>query len=142
MKKPSTNRYFNSQRLRVTVGVLVLASLVLLLLIWPFQQNRPWKGFKVPDENKAAQLLLAQKLSGPRYFKPGQGAADLPFPFITPATAKQQLARVIQERHLDPADRGKLENLIEQLVELPPSRLVGSERINVLRLNLALDEMP
>jgi K+-transporting ATPase ATPase C chain len=95
----------------------------------------------IPDEKAVAQELLEAKLSGPMYFQLGEPSAELPSPYITPALARAQLERVVNERHLDEAKRERLESLIKELTEPSPSRMVGTERLNVLRLNLALDEI-
>ncbi|RBP47309.1 K+-transporting ATPase C subunit [Roseimicrobium gellanilyticum] len=95
----------------------------------------------IPDEKAAAQELLEAKLSGPGYFQLGEPSAELPSPYITPAQARIQLDRVVGERHLDAAKREQLENLIKELTEPSPSRMVGTERLNALKLNLALDEL-
>jgi K+-transporting ATPase ATPase C chain len=95
----------------------------------------------IPDEKAAAQELLEAKLSGPMYFQLGESSAELPSPYITPAQARAQMDRVIGERHFDAAQREKVEVLIKELTEPSPSRMVGTERLNALRLNLALDEM-
>ncbi|QIF00661.1 potassium-transporting ATPase subunit C [Roseimicrobium sp. ORNL1] len=95
----------------------------------------------IPDEKAVAQELLEAKLSGPKYFQLGESSAELPSPYMTPAQARMQLGRVVNERHLDAVKRERLENLIKELTEPSPSRMVGTERLNALRLNLALDEM-
>jgi hypothetical protein len=95
----------------------------------------------IPDEQAVAQELLEAKLSGPKYFQLGESSAELPSPYITPAQARAQLERIVAERHLDSAKHEKLESLIKELTEPSPSRMVGTERLNALKLNLALDEM-
>jgi K+-transporting ATPase ATPase C chain len=95
----------------------------------------------IPDEKAVAQELLEAKLSGPKYFQLGESSAELPNPYITPAQARAQLERVVAERHLDAAKRERLESLIKELTEPSPSRMVGTERLNALKLNLALDEI-
>ncbi len=95
----------------------------------------------VPDEKAVAQELLEKKLSGPRYFQIGEPAPELPSPYITPSQAKAQLDRVVAERKLDDTERAKVEALIKELTEPSPSRMVGTERLNALQLNLALDEL-
>jgi hypothetical protein len=95
----------------------------------------------IPDEKAVAQELLEAKLSGPRYFQLGDSSAELPGPYITPAQARAQIDRVIAERKLDAGQREKVELIIKELTEPSPSRMVGTERLNVLKLNLAIDEM-
>jgi K+-transporting ATPase c subunit len=95
----------------------------------------------IPDEQAVAQQLLEQKLSGPGYFKIDKATAELPNPYITPAMARAQVERIVTERHLNGVAREKLEAVIGTLTEPSPSRMVGTDRINTLKLNLALDEM-
>jgi len=57
-------------------------------------------------------------------------------PHITPANAHIQAARVAEARHI-PVDQ--VERLIEQHTEGPTFGFLGDPRINLLRLNLALD---
>lgn len=59
-------------------------------------------------------------------------------PDISPAYARLQVARVAAARSL-PADT--VAQLVEQQVEAPMFGLVGEERVNVLKLNLALDAL-
>ena len=95
----------------------------------------------IPDEQAVAQQLLEQKLKGPGYFEIGEPSAELPNPYITPAKARAQVEHIVTERRLDAAGRAKLEELTNTLIEPSPSRMVGTERINALKLNLALDEL-
>lgn len=59
-------------------------------------------------------------------------------PHISPASARLQIARVAAARGL-PVD--KLTTLIEQFVEPPQWGFLGQARVNVLKLNVALDDM-
>ena len=58
-------------------------------------------------------------------------------PDITPAAAMYQVARVSKARHLSP---GVLHQLIEKQSTARQFGLLGEPRVNVLRLNLALDD--
>lgn len=58
-------------------------------------------------------------------------------PHISPAAAKIQVARIANVRHLDPA---KLNSLVDQHIERPIFGL-GTSRVHVLRLNIALDQL-
>lgn len=57
-------------------------------------------------------------------------------PHISPAAAEYQLNRVANARHIDP---GKLRKLIRSHTEDRQWGFLGEPRINVLKLNLALD---
>jgi K+-transporting ATPase ATPase C chain len=59
-------------------------------------------------------------------------------PHLSPAAARFQVARVAAARHL-PEER--VAALVDRCVEAPPGRLLGAPAVNVLRLNLALDEL-
>lgn len=94
------------------------------------------------DEKAAAEALLAAKLAGPRYFSPN--VAD-PAPtgerWIWVDDALSQLPRITAERKLGPDAGEAIRQLIAQLAEPHPYRMVGGQRINLLRLNLSLDEI-
>ena len=59
-------------------------------------------------------------------------------PHISPAAARYQAARVARVRHL-PLE--KVEQLVAQETEMPWLGLLGEARVQVLRLNLALDAL-
>jgi K+-transporting ATPase ATPase C chain len=60
-------------------------------------------------------------------------------PHISPAAALLQVPRVAQARGLKESD---VKVLVESRIEQPTLGLFGAPRVNVLRLNLALDAMP
>ena len=60
-------------------------------------------------------------------------------PDISPAGARVQVARVAKARGLDPR---VVETLVAQATEAPQFGVLGPPRVNVLRLNLALDALP
>ncbi len=59
-------------------------------------------------------------------------------PHISPAAAEYQVSRIARWRKLAPAT---VQNLVQQFIEPPQWRVFGESRVNVLRLNLALDQM-
>ena len=80
---------------------------------------------------------------------PGMTKADIPVdmvtasgsgldPHISVQAAQFQLKRIAEIRGIDP---GKLEQLIADHTESPLMGLFGPEKINVLKLNIALDQL-
>jgi K+-transporting ATPase ATPase C chain len=59
-------------------------------------------------------------------------------PHISPEAARRQIARVATARRLDPA---RLAELVSQTTENAQFGFLGEPRVNVLRLNLALDRL-
>jgi potassium-transporting ATPase KdpC subunit len=59
-------------------------------------------------------------------------------PDISPENARAQVAQVAKARGLD---EGRVRALIEASIERPLLGLIGAPRVNVLRLNLALDQL-
>jgi len=59
-------------------------------------------------------------------------------PHLSPAAARFQIARVAEVRGL-PAQQ--LEDLVARTIEPPQFGFIGEPRVNVLRLNLALDQI-
>ena len=59
-------------------------------------------------------------------------------PHLSPAGARVQIARVAKARSIDPA---VVETLVAKATEAPQFGALGEPRINVLRLNLALDAL-
>ena len=60
-------------------------------------------------------------------------------PDISPAAARVQIARVARARGLAPA---QVARMVEAMTEAPQFGVLGEPRVNVLRLNLALDALP
>ncbi|MCW1926254.1 potassium-transporting ATPase subunit C [Luteolibacter arcticus] len=95
----------------------------------------------IPDEKRVAMIELEDKQSGPGYFHAEADAQpdEQGIRWIAPDKAAAQIDRVIRERKLEEVEREKLARLIDEVSELHPSRTVGGSRVNVARLNVALD---
>jgi K+-transporting ATPase ATPase C chain len=59
-------------------------------------------------------------------------------PHISPQAARIQILRIAKSRNID---NGKLNALVDSFIEKPLLGFIGTERVNVLKLNIALDEM-
>jgi K+-transporting ATPase ATPase C chain len=59
-------------------------------------------------------------------------------PHISPEAARAQIPRVAAARNIS---RQKIEELVGQMTEAPQLGFLGEPRVNVLRLNLALDQV-
>jgi K+-transporting ATPase ATPase C chain len=62
-------------------------------------------------------------------------------PHISPDAAKMQVARIARVRGMNAAGKAALSVLVEHSIEKPQCGFLGAARINVLRLNCALDSM-
>jgi len=80
---------------------------------------------------------------------PGVKASDIPIdlvtasgsgldPHISPDAARIQIARVAKTRNLS---EERVKSLVEEHIEKPSMGFFGMEQVNVLKLNLALDEL-
>jgi K+-transporting ATPase c subunit len=127
-------------------SLVILACMLLAVIAWYIIKGWQSDDFVIQDEKAVAVAALAEKFAGPRYFQhtsddpvnpPGSGEVGI---FITTTSASRQVHGIIEERHLNPETAAKLHRLIDKLTEPPPSRLF-SERINLVRLNLALDAL-
>jgi potassium-transporting ATPase KdpC subunit len=61
-------------------------------------------------------------------------------PDISPRAAELQASRVAAARHLSAADAARLLALVRSLEEGPQGGFLGEPRVNVLRLNLAVED--
>jgi potassium-transporting ATPase KdpC subunit len=62
-------------------------------------------------------------------------------PHISPEAARMQVRRVSAERNFNSAQKQALERLVEQSVESPQFGIFGNARVNVVKLNIALDAL-
>jgi len=60
-------------------------------------------------------------------------------PHVSPQGAELQVRRVAAARHLSSDDAAKLLTLVRSLEEAPQLGFLGEPRVNILRLNIALD---
>ena len=125
-------------------GLLIVVCTLLAFAAYFMIAGWQSDDLEIPNEKAVALAALEQKFTGPRYFQhtaadpvraAEAGEVDI---YITSASAVGQAQRVIEERHFSSETAAKLHRLIDKLTEPAPSR-VFSERINLVRLNLALD---
>lgn len=105
-------------------------------------------GSNIGPSNPALEEAIRRRIDALHAADPGNGAAvpvDLVTtsgsgldPHVSPAAALYQVARVARARSLDP---GQLRTLVEHHVEARTLGVIGEPCVNVLRLNLALDEL-
>ena len=62
-------------------------------------------------------------------------------PHISPVSARLQIQRVAQARHLNAAEIEQLRHLVKRSIEPPQLGFLGEPRVNVLYLNLNLDRL-
>ena len=62
-------------------------------------------------------------------------------PHISPEAARLQIDRVATARKFSPERKKKLSTLVEQSIEPPQFGFLGEPRVNVLKLNLAVDSL-
>jgi potassium-transporting ATPase KdpC subunit len=60
-------------------------------------------------------------------------------PHISPDAALLQVTRIVHARELDSTKAFQINYLVQQYTESPQWNILGQERVNVLKLNLALD---
>ena len=99
-------------------------------------------GSNLGPTNKALHEAVAERL---KQFEQRPVPADLVTasasgldPHISPQAAQCQISRVAKARGMD---EGKIRSLVEQYTEPRTLGVLGEPRVNVLRLNLALDAL-
>ncbi len=99
-------------------------------------------GSNLGPTNKALHEAVAERL---KQFEQKPVPADLVTasasgldPHISPRAAQYQISRVAKARGMD---EGKVRSLVEQFTESRTLGVLGEPRVNVLRLNLALDAL-
>ena len=95
----------------------------------------------IPDEKREAMIELSDKQAGPGYFlaEAGTQPDEQGFLWTDPDKVTAQIDRVLRERKLDDSQRETLTKLINEVSEPQPSRTIGGNRVNLARLNVALD---
>lgn len=76
--------------------------------------------------------LTTRTIASDRIYASGSGLD----PDITPENARQQVARVARERHLDPK---KVAAVVDRHISQPLPGILGPQHVNVLQLNLDID---
>lgn len=80
-------------------------------------------------------LAAGQAVPGDMAFASGSGLD----PHISPEAARLQVARIAKARTFDANKTQALQKLVDDAVESPQFGIFGQERVNVLKLNMALD---
>jgi len=81
------------------------------------------------------QLQSSQSIPSEMIYASGSGLD----PHISPTAALLQVSRICKARNLDGTKVKEIENIISHATEGRQFGFLGEERINVLKLNLALD---
>jgi K+-transporting ATPase ATPase C chain len=103
------------------------------------------KGPSNPDYLKDVQ----SKIDSFMLHNPGVKKEDIPSELVTasgsgldpdlsPKAAFVQIARIAKARNID---ENKIKNLVDENIDKPLLGLLGTEKVNVLKLNIALDQM-
>lgn len=82
-------------------------------------------------------LAAAQAVPSDMAFASGSGLD----PHISPEAARRQVARIAKARTFDAAKTQALQKLVDDAVESPQFGIFGQERVNVLKLNIALSQL-
>ncbi len=91
---------------------------------------------KLIEEVKKRQEALGANVPAELLFSSGSGLD----PHISPEAAVYQMKKIVGARGINEIAEQKLLELIKLNTEEPQFRFLGQRRVNVLRLNLALDE--
>jgi len=86
---------------------------------------------------KSNPTASAEKIPSEMLFASASGLD----PHISPKAALLQVERVATARNFDSEQKQQLIKIINDLTEKPQFSLLGDERVNVLKLNLALDSL-
>jgi len=86
---------------------------------------------------KVNELPESEKVPSEMLFASASGLD----PHISPQAAMLQVERVASARNLNSEQKQKLMRLVNDLTEKPQFSLLGEPRVNVLKLNLALDHL-
>ena len=140
---------------KVIGSELIAQSFAADRYIWPRPSAAGDNGFDASNSSGSnlgptSAKLVARITADVAKYQPEAGApvaADLVTtsgsgldPHISPQAALLQVARVARARHVE---EDRVATIIRAMIERPWAGLVGELRINVLRLNMALDaELP
>lgn len=126
------------------MALYTVGPLLMLLVFWVTAQfifgTKSRERFDVPDDVRAAREMLAQKFTGLTYFRIHESQREFS-PFISVVEAKSQVEGIAGARELPAEAAAKINKLIDKLAEPPEARMMASDRVNALKLNLALDEL-
>jgi len=126
----------------ILITAMALVVLVIAVVSTPTMRDCQARPVSVFDEKVAAERLLARQLSGPRYFNASAGSVpDDGEMWIDPGEALRQVPRIVVERKWEPGQTKVVTQLIEKLSVPHPYRVVGGDRVSLLRLNLSLDSI-
>ncbi len=130
-----------------TWGIILITAMALVVLVFAVVFTPPMRDCQarpvsVFDEKVAAERLLARQLSGPRYFTvPAGYVPDDGELWIDAGEALRQVPRIVAERKWEPGQAKVVTQIVEKLSVPHPYRVVGGDRVSLLRLNLSLDSI-
>lgn len=103
--------------------------------------NLPWSSAELEKVVGARRAGLEKSTGTPVPAELLFASASGLDPHITPAAARYQIERIAAARGFTAQQRAGLQQLIERQTEPPLFDLFGAARVNVLRLNIALDQL-